>query len=229
MMEVINGAIAENLAPPAKVSVFGLFSISEPILICWAITLILTVSAYLLTRNLKMVPTKTQMILETAIGGFNHFCKEQLGKHWRPFAPWLGTLFLFLLTSNLLGLIGVMPPTKTLSLTATLALLSMLLIYGSQMRYRGPVGGLRHFAKPLPFMLPFNLLDMVTRPLSLCMRLFGNMLAAHMVMGMIHAVVPLVVPVVFSLYFDLFDGLIQAFVFVFLTLLFTSEAIHDHE
>ena len=229
MLEVINESIAENLAPPVKVSVFGLFSISEPVLICWVITLILTVSAYLLTRNLKLAPSRHQVLLEGAVSFLNHFCEEQLGKRWRPFAPWLGTLFLFLLFSNLLGLVGIMPPTKTLSLTATLALLSMLLIYGSQMRYRGPLGGLRHFAKPIPFMLPFNLLDMITRPFSLCMRLFGNMLAAHMVMGMIHALVPLVVPVVFSLYFDLFDGLIQAFVFVFLTLLFTSEAIHDHE
>ena len=228
MMEIINEAIAENLAPPVKVSVFGLFSISEPVLISLAITLILTIMAYLLTRNLKMVPTKSQMVLESAIGGFNHFCEEQLGKHWKPFAPWLGTLFLFLLFSNLLGLFGIMPPTKTLSLTAAFALLSMLLIYGSQMRYRGLVGGLRHFTKPLPFMLPFNILDMFTRPLSLCMRLFGNMMAAHMVMGMIHAVVPLVVPIIFSVYFDLFDGVIQAFIFVFLTLLFTSEAIHDH-
>ncbi|MBP1758585.1 MAG: synthase subunit [Firmicutes bacterium] len=229
MMEVINEAIAENLAPPVKVSVLGLFTVSEPVIICWVITLLLTVGAYLLTRNLKIVPSKSQVILEASIGGFNNFCEAQLGKHWRPFAPWLGTLFLFLLFSNLLGLIGVMPPTKTLSLTAALALLSMLLIYGSQMRYRGLVGGLLQFSKPLPFMVPFNLLDMFTRPLSLCMRLFGNMMAAHMVMGMIHAVVPLVVPIVFSLYFDLFDGLMQAFVFVFLTLLFTSEGIHDHE
>ncbi len=228
MMDVINEAIAENLAPPIKVSVLGLFSISQPVLISMAITVILTIMAYLLTRNLKLVPTKTQVVLETAIGGFNHFCEEQLGKHWKHFAPWLGTLFLFLLFSNLLGLVGIMPPTKTLSLTAAFALLSVLLIYGSQMRYRGLVGGLRQFTKAIPFMLPFNILDVFTRPLSLWMRLFGNTMAAHMVMGMIHAVVPLVVPIVFSLYFDLFDGVIQAFIFVFLTLLFTSEGIHDH-
>ncbi len=78
-------------------------------------------------------------------------------------------------------------------------------------------------------MLPFNILELVTRPLSLCMRLFGNVLGAFVVMELIKIVVPVGVPVIFSFYFDIFDGLIQAYVFVFLTSLFMSEAMETAE
>ena len=71
---------------------------------------------------------------------------------------------------------------------------------------------------------PINILELVIRPLSLCMRLFGNVLGAFVIMKLIESLIPVVVPVVFSLYFDFFDGFIQAYVFVFLTSLFIKEA-----
>ena len=74
-------------------------------------------------------------------------------------------------------------------------------------------------------MLPFNILELVIKPLSLCMRLFGNVLGAFVIMELIKAVVPLIVPLPFSFYFDIFDGLLQAYVFVFLTALYISEAM----
>ena len=74
-------------------------------------------------------------------------------------------------------------------------------------------------------MLPINILELVIKPLSLCMRLFGNVLGAFVVMELIKLIVPVGLPVVFSFYFDVFDGLIQAYVFVFLTSLFMAEAM----
>ena len=71
---------------------------------------------------------------------------------------------------------------------------------------------------------PINILELVTRPLSLCMRLFGNVLGAFVIMELIKMVVPVIIPSIFSLYFDFFDGFIQAYVFVFLTSLFIAEA-----
>ena len=78
---------------------------------------------------------------------------------------------------------------------------------------------------PIPLMLPMNILEIFIRPLSLCMRLFGNILGAFVIMELIKIVAPLLVPVPLSLYFDLFDGFIQAYVFVFLTSLFIKETI----
>ena len=103
--------------------------------------------------------------------------------------------------------------------------MSMVLIYGSQFRYNGLAGGLKRFAQPMPLLTPINIMEIAIRPLALCMRLFGNVLGAYIIMEIIKYLVPAVVPAVFCLYFDLFDGLIQTVVFVFLTALFTGEGI----
>ena len=157
----------------------------------------------------------------------NNFCKENLGEHWRPFAPWIGTVALYITAANLSGLFGLAPPTRDLTITAALALMSMALIYGGQFRCRGLKGGLKKFAEPSPVLLPINLMEVAIRPLSLCMRLFGNVLASFVIMEMIKVMAPAIVPIPFSLYFDVFDGLIQTLVFVFLTTLFLGEAIQE--
>ena len=72
---------------------------------------------------------------------------------------------------------------------------------------------------------PINIMEVIIKPLALCMRLFGNVLGSFVVMELIKIIVPAFVPLVFSLYFDIFDGLIQAYVFVFLTALFIKEAM----
>ena len=157
----------------------------------------------------------------------NGFVKTNIGAHWRPFAPWLGTVALYIGLSNLIGIFGLVPPTKDISVTAALALMSMFLIYGAQFRYNGLAGGLKKFAEPMPLLIPINLMEVAIRPLALCMRLFGNILGAFIIMEMLKLLVPVVLPAVFSLYFDLFDGLIQTVVFVFLTTLFTGEGIEE--
>lgn len=228
-MDALNSVLLENLSATPRVSIFGLFTVSTSVVICWGITLVLTLAAILLTRNLNKVPGKAQTLLELSVSFLNKFCKDNLGVHWRPLAPWIGTVALFILCCNLSGLFGLSPPTKNLSVTVALAITSVLLIYGAQLRYRGLAGGLKQFAKPSVLLLPINIMEIAIRPLSLCMRLFGNVLATHVVMEMLHTLVPLVVPVFFSLYFDIFDGIIQMAVFVFLTTLFTGEAICDHD
>lgn len=225
----LNAVLQESIGVAPEVSIFGLFSVSSPIITSWFIMAFLVGFSILATRKLKKVPGKGQALLELAIGSFNKFCQQNLGKHWRPFAPWLGTVGLYILCCNLSGIFGVVPPTKTLSITATLALLSMVLIYGAQLRYRGLVGGLVKFAHPVPFLLPINLMEVAIRPLSLCMRLFGNVLASYMIMEMLKCLVPVLVPAIFSIYFDLFDGVIQTVVFVFLTTLFVGEGIEEPE
>ena len=90
---------------------------------------------------------------------------------------------------------------------------------------KGLKGFLKSFAEPAPIMLPINILEVVIRPTSLCMRLFGNVLGSYVVMKLLEFICPAVLPIPFSLYFDFFDGFIQAYVFVFLTSLFIKEAI----
>lgn len=91
---------------------------------------------------------------------------------------------------------------------------------------KGLKGWLKSFADPSPVIAPMNLLEVIIRPLSLCMRLFGNVLGAFVIMELIKQLLPVALPVPFSLYFDIFDGLLQAYVFTFLTSMFIHEKIN---
>nr|WP_326215900.1 F0F1 ATP synthase subunit A [uncultured Oscillibacter sp.] len=212
------------------IPVLGGIPVADSVVVTWIIMALLVVLSLLLTRKLSVrSPGKVQVALEWAVQFLNGFVKTNIGTHWRPFAPWLGTVALYIGFSNLIGILGLTPPTKDISVTTALAIMSMLLIYGSQFRYNGLLGGLKKFAAPMPLLLPINLMEVVIRPLALCMRLFGNILGAYIIMEMLKFVVPVVLPAIFSIYFDLFDGLIQTVVFVFLTTLFTGEGIKDEE
>lgn len=217
--------MAESMSGTPNVSVFGLFTVPESVVSTWIIMVALAVVFILAGRNLKKNPSRRQVVTELAIGGLNKFFGDNLGRHWKSFAPWLGAVAIYLACANLAGMVGLDPPTRDLSVTAALALMSMLLIYGAQFRFHGFVGGLKKFAEPVAVLAPINLMEIAIRPLSLCMRLFGNILASYVIMEMIKAVLPAVLPVPFSLYFDLFDGLIQTLVFVFLTTIFVGESI----
>ena len=212
------------------IPVLGGVPVAESVVVTWIIMALLVALCLLLTRNLSLRnPGKAQIALEWAVQFLNYFVRTNIGPHWRPFAPWLGTVALYIGFSNMIGILGLTPPTKDISVTAALAILSMLLIYGAQFRYNGLWGGLKKFAAPMPLLLPINLMEVLIRPLALCMRLFGNILGAYIIMEMLKFVAPAVLPAIFSLYFDLFDGLIQTVVFVFLTTLFTGEGIKEEE
>ena len=210
------------------IPLLGGIPVADSVVVTWIVMAVLLALSLVLTRNLRVrSPGRVQAALEWAVQFLNSFVKTNIGTHWRPFAPWLGTVALYIGVSNLIGIFGLTPPTKDISVTAALAVMSMLLIYGAQFRYNGPLGGLKKFAEPMPLLLPINLMEVVIRPLALCMRLFGNILGAYIIMEMLKFVAPVILPAVFSIYFDLFDGLIQTVVFVFLTTLFTGEGIKD--
>lgn len=180
----------------------------------------------LLTRNLKVKnPGKRQLALETAISGLYNFFEGLVGKEGRRYIPYLIAVALYIGIANLIGLLGFKPPTKDLNVTASLAFMSIILIEAAGIRRRGMKGWIKGFAQPIALIAPINILEIFIRPLSLCMRLFGNVLGAFVVMELIKLILPVALPVPFSFYFDIFDGLIQAYVFVFLTSLFIKEAI----
>ena len=231
-MDAFKEALVEELGTHTAFTIplFGGIPVAESVVVTWIVMAVLLTAALLLTRNLSVdAPGKAQVALESAVQFLNGFVRTNIGSHWRPFAPWLGTVALYIGFANIIGIFGLTPPTKDISVTAALALMSMLLIYGAQFRYNGLLGGLKKFAEPMPLLLPINLMEVAVRPLALCMRLFGNVLGAFIIMEMLKLVAPVVLPAVFSLYFDLFDGLIQTVVFVFLTTLFTGEGIKEEE
>ena len=153
------------------------------------------------------------------------FTKGTLGEEATEYSTYMASVLLFIGFVNLTGIFGMKPPTKDLNIPAALAVMSIVLVEAAGIRAFGLGGWMKRFAKPMAILTPINILEIFIRPLSLCMRLFGNVLGAFVIMELVTLVVPVGVPAILSLYFDVFDGLIQAYVFVFLTSLYIAEAV----
>ncbi|MBO7396105.1 MAG: F0F1 ATP synthase subunit A [Ruminococcus sp.] len=212
------------------IPIFGGIPIADSCVVTWIIMGVLVLLSIILTRNLKKVPTGVQCLLESFIGMLDKMFTEALGEGGKRYVPILETFILYIGMSNIMGIFGFVPPTKDVNVTAALAGLAIILVQVAFILKKGPLKWLKSFINPL------NVLDLVTRPLSLCMRLFGNVLAAHIVMELIkiairmYVHVPAIgVPLIASAYFDIFDGILQAYVFSFLTSLYLAEAIEDEE
>lgn len=206
------------------IPVCGGIGVAESVVVTWIIMAVLVGVSFIFVRNLKVEnPGKKQLVLESAIGWAQNFFEGIIGKENKRYIPYLITIILYLGVSNMISLFGFKPPTKDLNVTAALAIMSMFLIEYSGIRKNGVKHWVKHFADPVPIVAPIMVLEIVIRPLSLCMRLFGNVLGAFVIMELLKAIIPVIVPIPFSFYFDIFDGLLQAYVFVFLTALFMNE------
>lgn len=210
------------------IPVFGGIAVSESVVVTWMIMAAMTILAVGLVRNLKVEHIgRKQLVLESAIEFFYSFFGDILGERGKKYIPYLITVILYIGVANLIGLLGFKPPTKDLNVTVALAVMSILLIEFAGFHQKGLKKWLKSFAEPMPVLTPINIMEIFIRPLSLCMRLFGNVLGSFVIMELLKAVVPLILPIPFTCYFDIFDGLIQAYVFVFLTALFIKEAIEE--
>ncbi len=211
--------------------------ISDTVVSTWIVMAILIAASIILTRKFREIPKKPQLLLEAFIGFINDFVTQTAGHHGKDFAAFLGTLFIFLITANLapmltpIGGFGfepafvIKPLTRDINVTAALAITVIVTVFLSTFRYKGVKGFLKSLVSPSPVMLPFKLMEYAIKPLSLCLRLFGNILGAFIIMKLIEIVAPIAFPPLAGLYFDLFDGLIQAVVFAFLSTIYIAEAI----
>jgi len=219
-----------NVETVFSIPIFGGIKVPESVVVTWIIMIPLFVFCFFISRNLKVDnPGRKQLLLESIYLKIYGFFESLLGEKGRQYIYYLMAVAIYIGVANVFGIFGFKPPTKDLGVTAALAILSILLIEISGIRARGVKGWAKSFAEPLPIIAPLNVLEILIRPLSLCMRLFGNVLGSFVVMKLLEQALPAVVPGIFSLYFDIFDGLIQAYVFVFLTSLFIREAINADE
>lgn len=208
------------------IPVFGGIAVAESVVVTWVIMAVFMLLILLLTRNLQVHNiSKRQAALETFVTFIQNLTSDFVGEHGACYVPYLSTIIIYIGFANIVGIFGFKPPTKDLNVTAALAIMSIVLIESAAIRSKGGKGFIKSFAKPTPVMIPINIMEIVTRPLSLCMRLFGNILGAFTIMKLVELFIPAVAPAICSLYFDFFDGFIQAYIFVFLTGLFIREAI----
>lgn len=198
----------------------------ESVVVTWIIMAVLILLAFIFTRNLKINHiSKRQAIAELVYTKLTDLVGGMIGEKGLAYVPYLTTVLLYIGCANIIGLFGFKSPTKDLNVTIALAVMSIVLVEAAGIYHLGVGKWLHKFTEPVVIVTPINILEVFTRPLSLCMRLFGNVLGAFVIMELIKIVVPVFVPAVLSCYFDLFDGLLQAYVFVFLTSLYISEEI----
>ncbi len=210
------------------IPLFGGIDIAESVVVTWIIMAVLILTAFILTRDLKIHHiSRRQAVAELIVTKLTGLVEGMIGPEGGAYVPYLTTVLIYIGFANIIGLFGFKSPTKDLTVTIALALMSIILVEAAGIYHHGVKKWLRKFTKPIAIVTPINILEVFTRPLSLCMRLFGNVLGAFVIMELIKMVVPVFLPAVFSLYFDIFDGLLQAYVFVFLTSLYISEALED--
>ncbi len=248
--------IAEKLAHAMhsknfEISVFGnKVIISDSILVMWFIMIIMIIGAYVIGKRLKAVPeTKIQSFMEMLVGGINSFVKDIIGHHWIKFAPFLATIFIFLVLSNIISVFSIIPsgeqlyhitgiefferlplvtlkpPTKNINVTFALSVCAVLYSIWAAVSIKGVKGWVKGLATPSFIMLPMNIMEIGIRSFSLSIRLFGNILCAFAIMETVYILVPIILPAGLSLYFDFFDGILQAFIFSFLTTIYIYEAV----
>lgn len=210
------------------IPLFDGIDVMESVVVTWIIMAIMMIASLILVHGLKVRNiSKKQAALESGMSFIYDFFEGLLGKEGKAYIPYLITVVIYIGIANMIGLLGFKSPTKDLNVTVSLAVMSIVLVEVAGIRKKGVRGWIKSFAEPIAIIAPINVLELFIRPLSLCMRLFGNVLGAIVVMALIKHLLPLIVPLPFSFYFDIFDGVIQAYVFVFLTSLYIKEAIED--
>ncbi|NME82648.1 F0F1 ATP synthase subunit A [Clostridium sp. SM-530-WT-3G] len=203
------------------------FDITTSVIVQWFVILVLGIGSYLLTRNLKMKPGKAQAALEKIYQTIYDLVENVMGSAYVSFIPYVGTLMIYLLILNFFGLIGIKPPTQDLSVTTAFAVISFLVVNGYAIKKNGIAEFGKSFVHPFAPMLPINIMEKIVLPVSLALRLFGNMLAATYVLDLLYTVLRKIsvfaqigLPVFAHLYFDIFDGTIQMLVFSMLTMIY---------
>lgn len=200
-------------------------SVTSSIVTQWIFMVVIILLAIVLTRNLNKIPNKKQGILEIIVQTINNLVVSNMGNEYKKFfVPYVGTLGVFLFFLNLSGLIGIEPSTKDINVTLAFALMTFVIINANAINKSGIGGYLKGYIKPFAPMLPLNLIEKLTIPFSLCLRLFCNMLVGSMVLGLVYNGLghfAFLIPIPIHAFFDVFDGLIQMFVFMMLTMVYT--------
>jgi F-type H+-transporting ATPase subunit a len=241
--------------------IFRLPGIPDHVTYTWVFMVILAVAAFVASRNMALVPRGMQNFFEVVLEQFQQMIDDVIGPEGRRFLPLIATLGLFILTGNLLSLVpGMNGPTTNLNTTAACALVVFLSYHYIGVRKQGALTYLKHFTGPVPLalkplMFVIEIISHLARPLSLTLRLFGNMVGGHILLAIIFFLMGLqgligwalsggalgaiiggiggIVMVVFTVGFlyplKILVSFLQAFIFVMLTMLYISGAIEEAE
>lgn len=209
------------------------------------IVAVLSILAIIAGSKLKNVdpsakPTGLQNVLEMFVEGIRGLVTSTMGagKTRDYLMPYIGTLAVYIACANLIGLLGLTPPTSDYNVTLALAMITFVMTQYYGLKTNGLGGYIKGYFEPMAFLVPLNIIGELANPVSLSFRLFGNILSGGIIMGLIYSgfaslgkigfIAPIITPV-FHAYFDLFSGLIQTFIFIMLTMVFVGGNLPENE
>lgn len=222
-------------------------NITETLFNSWLVMIILVILIIWLGNNLKKVPTsKKQAVAEWAVKFMNKLTDENMGPGNHHYAPYLATVFIYILVGSLISLFGFRGVPADISVTSSLAFVTFAMITYNKLKTNGFVGYLKGLASPA-ILTPFNIISEVATPVSMAMRLFGNMSSGMVISALVYAALTMVsvllygliglagesyifnifqvgIPAFLSIYFDLFSSVIQSYVFIMLTMAYVRSA-----
>ncbi|HUK41290.1 MAG TPA: F0F1 ATP synthase subunit A [Candidatus Acidoferrales bacterium] len=207
----------------------GPLPISETVVTTWVIMLILLLVSWLSTRRLQIEPGPWQIALEGVVGAIQDAIAQVLPEHALKILPFVGTLWIFVVIANLVGIIpGLHGPTADLSTTAALAVLVFVSVHWYGIRIHGLKQYLRHYVEPNPILLPFHIVSEISRTVALAVRLFGNIFSLEMAALLVLLVAGFLVPVPVLL-LHIVEALVQAYIFGMLALIYIAGGIQSLE
>ena len=203
---------------------------ADAIAYTWLIIALLLVLSVLATSALKSVPGGLQNFMEVVVSGIENMIVETMGEHGRPFFPLIATLAIFILVSNLIGLIpGFYPPTANINTTAACAVIVFLSTHVVGIKHHG-LHYLKHFMGPIAWLAPImffiEVIGHLSRPVSLTLRLFGNMNGHELVLMIFFGLAPFLVPLPMML-MGVLVSFIQAFVFMLLAMIYIQGSLEE--
>ncbi|MDY6783536.1 MAG: F0F1 ATP synthase subunit A [Cyanobacteriota bacterium] len=246
-MNIVDSLSVLNSFPVAALEVgkhfyweLGNFRVhGQVFIVSWFVIALLAIASLAATRDIQRIPKGMQNFMEYALEFLRELARNQLGeKDYRPWVPFIGTLFLFIFVSNWSGALipwkiieipegELAAPTNDINTTVALALLTSLAYFYAGLSKKG-LGYFANYIEPIPVLLPIKILEDFTKPLSLSFRLFGNILADELVVAVLVLLVPLFIPLPL-IALGLFTSAIQALVFATLAGAYIHEAIEGHD
>ena len=216
-------------------NIAGFLVHGQVLLIIWLVFVILLICSLLSTQNTDRIPRGFQNFSELTVEFVSNIAKDQIGEsYYKEWIPFIGTLFLFIFGCNWAGAIvpwkvielpegELAAPTNDINTTVALALLTSAAYFYAGLSKKG-LGYFKRYIEPIPILLPINILEDFTKPLSLSFRLFGNVLADELTVSVLTSLVPLVIPLPIML-LGVFAGTIQALIFSTLAAAYIAEAL----
>jgi F-type H+-transporting ATPase subunit a len=226
------GAEISAAIVPKKVFSFGLFGseiqVTDAVMATWVVMLVIFALGYYYGRKTEHIPTtKRQLVAESLVEILMKLCRasNMSEKQAETVAPFVGTIAIFIALTNLSSMFKIAPPAKNPAFPIALALFTVLYVIVTSIRFVGFKGFWASLTYPKAALLPFKILDYMIKPVSLSLRLFGNIFGSFILMEFIYIIVPAIVPGVIGLWFDLADGILQGIIFTYLSAMYIGEVI----